>query len=36
MKRAATVSKMLALQIQEILARNGIFANLNVRKGQMT
>lgn len=33
MLRAATVSKMLALQIQEILARNGIFANLSVRKG---
>ncbi|MDE1870622.1 MAG: Fe-S cluster assembly protein SufB [Candidatus Micrarchaeota archaeon] len=31
--RAATISKILALQIQEILARNGIFANLNVRKG---
>ncbi len=33
MMRATTISKVLALQIQEILARNGIFANLTVRKG---
>ena len=31
--RASTASKELAFQIQEILARNGIFANLNLRKG---
>ncbi len=31
--RVSTASKILSLQIQEILARNGIFANLNVRKG---
>ena len=33
--RASTTSKALALQIQEILARNGIFANLNLRKGSV-
>jgi len=31
--RALTISKALAFQIQEILARNGIFANLNLRSG---
>ncbi len=29
--RASTASRLLAYQLQEILARNGIFANLNVR-----
>ncbi len=33
MLRASTASKILAFQIQEMLARNGIFANLTVRKG---
>jgi len=33
MVRASTASKMLAFQLQEIIARNGIFANLSVRKG---
>ncbi len=33
MIRAATVSKMLAYQLQEILGRTGIFANISVRKG---
>ncbi|MDE1868635.1 MAG: Fe-S cluster assembly protein SufB [Candidatus Micrarchaeota archaeon] len=33
MLRAATASRLLAYQVQEILARNGIFANLTVRKG---
>ncbi len=31
--RASTASKFLAYQIQEVLARGGIFANLNIRKG---
>ncbi len=31
--RASTASKMLAFQLQEIIARNGIFANLSTRKG---
>ncbi len=31
--RASTASRLLAYQVQEILARNGIFANLNVRQG---
>lgn len=31
--RTSTASKLLAYQIQEILARNYIFANLNIRKG---
>ncbi len=33
MLRASTASRFLAYQIQEILARNGIFANLNIRRG---
>ena len=33
MVRASTASSTLAFQVQEILARNGIFANLSVRKG---
>ncbi len=33
MVRASTTSKMLAFQLQEIIARNGIFANLSIRKG---
>ena len=33
--RASTASRFLAYQVQEILARNGIFANLNVRKGSV-
>ncbi|EQD33784.1 SUF system FeS cluster assembly, SufBD [mine drainage metagenome] len=31
--RASTASRLLAYQLQEVLARNGIFANLNVRPG---
>ncbi|MCL5430627.1 MAG: SufD family Fe-S cluster assembly protein [Candidatus Marsarchaeota archaeon] len=31
--RASTASKFLSYQIQEIMARNGVFANLNVRPG---
>ncbi len=31
LKRASTASRFLAYQIQEILGRNGIFANLNIR-----
>lgn len=33
MLRASTASKLLAYQLQEILARNGIFSNLTLRKG---
>lgn len=33
MLRASTASRRLAFQIQEILARNGIFANISVRQG---
>ncbi len=33
MVRASTASKMLAFQLQEIIARNGTFANLSIRKG---
>lgn len=33
MVRASTASKMLAFQLQEIIARNGIFANISVRDG---
>jgi Fe-S cluster assembly protein SufB len=33
MLRVSTASRKLAYQIQEILARNGIFANISIRKG---
>jgi len=33
MRRTSTASYQLALQIQEILARCGVFANLTIRKG---
>ena len=33
MVRASTVSRIMSLQLQEMLARNGIFANITVRKG---
>ncbi len=33
MIRASTVSSALAFQMQEMLARNGVFANLSVRRG---
>jgi len=33
MIRASTTSSMLAFQVQEILARVGVFANINLRKG---
>jgi Fe-S cluster assembly protein SufB len=32
MLRAATVSRILVYQLQEILARNGIFSNISIRK----
>ncbi len=32
MIRASTASRMLAFQLQEILARSGIFANVNIRE----
>jgi Fe-S cluster assembly protein SufB len=31
--RASTVSRILAFQLQEILARNGIYAGIQIRKG---
>lgn len=33
MIRVSTASRKLAFQIQEILARNGVFANISIRKG---
>jgi Fe-S cluster assembly protein SufB len=33
MIRASTASKILAFQLQEILARTGIYSNINLRKG---
>lgn len=33
MVRVSTVSKKLAFQLQEILARMGVFANISIRKG---
>ena len=33
MIRASTASRILAFQIQEILAREGMFSNINLRKG---
>ncbi len=35
MLRASTASRLLAYQIQEILARAGIFSNLNLRRGSI-